>query len=121
MIRQAEHPNNFIKYDAEKPILSLIEPRFILGLGRVLTVGARKYAPKNWQKCETPVTTYYSALLRHLAAWHGGEAVDAESGESHLYHAICNLHFLSWFEEEKALADHPSGAVVRSVEGDPPR
>ena len=36
----------------------------------------------------------YSALLRHLFAWWGGEDRDPESGFSHLDHSAAMLAFL---------------------------
>ncbi len=83
-----------VKYDAGKAQLGLISSRFLNGLGRVLTYGARKYAAHNWRK-GLHTSRYYDALQRHLLAWNDGEDVDPESGHSHLYHAACCLMFLA--------------------------
>lgn len=80
-----------------KPAISLIDPEFILGMARVLTDGASKYKRDNWKKCKDK-TLYQDAALRHLLADMQGEEFDKESGESHLYHAACNLMFLAWYE-----------------------
>lgn len=65
----------------------------------VLTYGAKKYSPGNWQKVPNPRARYVSAALRHLAAYANGEKIDKESGKSHLAHAVCCLLFLMWFDD----------------------
>ena len=87
----------FMKNDAGKNMLSLIEPQFILLLGEVLTFGAKKYAPNNWQKCED-TSRYKDALLRHIYAYLGGEQLDPESGLPHLGHAAFGLMCLNYFD-----------------------
>ena len=54
------------KDDQEKNRLDLIEPEFIEGVGKVLTFGADKYEPNNWQKVEDAENRYYAAAMRHL-------------------------------------------------------
>ena len=96
-------PSQFIagqKDDKEKNRLDLIEPEFIEGVGKVLTFGANKYEPNNWQKVEDAEDRYYAAALRHLIAWRKGEKTDPESGLSHLDHVACNIMFLQHFEKE---------------------
>ena len=88
------------KDDKEKNRLDLIEPEFIEGVGKVLTFGANKYEPNNWQKVEDAKDRYYAAALRHLIAWRRGEKTDSESGISHLDHVACNIMFLQHFERE---------------------
>ena len=88
------------KDDQEKNRLDLIEPEFIEGVGKVLTFGADKYEPNNWQKVEDAENRYYAAAMRHLMAWRKGEKTDPESGLSHLYHVACNIMFLQHFERE---------------------
>jgi len=66
---------------------------------KVLTYGAEKYAPDNWQKVETPIERYYAAMMRHITAWRAhNESLDKESGLPHLAHAICCLVFIVWHE-----------------------
>lgn len=87
------------KFDQDKTRLDLVYPQFVENVGKVLTFGAKKYEPNNWQKVEDPVNRYYAAALRHLIAWREGEDKDPESGLSHLAHAACNLMFLQYFED----------------------
>lgn len=89
------------KDDKEKNRLDLVEPEFIEGIGEVLTFGANKYEPNNWQNVEDAENRYYAAALRHLIAWRKGEKTDPESGLSHLDHVACNIMFLKHFEREE--------------------
>lgn len=87
----------FTKNDNKKTRFSLVEPKYIEGTAKILTSGAKKYSVDNWKKCED-VSRYKDALMRHIMAYMGGEIYDPETGESHLYHASCNLMFLDWFD-----------------------
>lgn len=90
-----------LKYDSDKPMMSLIDPEWVLGTGRVLTKGAKKYAPNNWKNVDR--THYEDAIFRHLMAYLSGEKIDPESGESHLYHINCNSMFLDYFDRYSRL------------------
>lgn len=93
----------FMKFDDKKNRLELIDPEFILGLGRVLSYGAEKYDAWNWQKIdnEEDIARIKGAILRHMMAYMGGEIYDPETGESHLYHIACNIMFLDYFDRNK--------------------
>ena len=67
-------------------------------VAKVLTFGAKKYADNNWRLVPDAKKRYHAALHRHLNAYYQGEAVDSETGLSHLAHALCCLHFLLEFE-----------------------
>jgi hypothetical protein len=95
--------SDFVKDDAGKLRMDLIAPQFLEGLADILTLGAAKYSPRNWEACPNPFERYYSALQRHLLAFAKGERQDAESGRSHLYHAAACLMFLEKFERDGAL------------------
>lgn len=85
------------KFDGGKTRYELLPPEFLEGTARVLTFGAKKYADRNW---ETGIaySRAYGALQRHLWAWWHGEDLDDETGMSHLWHAACELAFLTAFE-----------------------
>lgn len=70
----------------------------------VLTYGAKKYAPDNWQHVADPQARYFAAAMRHLSAWREGEKADSETGCSHLAHAACCLLFLLWFDKREKAA-----------------
>lgn len=88
-----------IKYDHGKLRLDLIPPEAIRALGEAVTYGAGKYPPENWQGVDPE--RYFAAMLRHILAWREGEAIDSESGLSHLTHVLSNAAFLVTFEKQK--------------------
>jgi hypothetical protein len=92
-----------IKYDEGKLRWDLLPLNEVEDIVKVLTHGAKKYAPNNWRKVEDPRSRYYAAAMRHLASWRRGELVDPESGIPHLAHAGCNLLFLSFFDNEDGI------------------
>lgn len=83
------------KNDAGKPLLELLDPQFIEGVGRILTFGAKKYSAHNWRKGLKTCRTI-GAALRHIFAWLRGEDNDPETGENHLLHAGCEIMFTYW-------------------------
>lgn len=94
-LRATHGPGDFRKDDAGKPSLSLLPPRALLAVGRVLTAGAKRYGRDNWRKvAPTERYRYVDAALRHALAYLAGEERDPDSGESHLAHAICSLAFV---------------------------
>lgn len=98
-----QNQNDGRKFDQGKLRYGLIPVEATEALAQVLTYGANKYAPNNWQKVEPFKERYTDALYRHLEAWRAGESVDPESGLSHLAHAMCNIAFLIWEEEHCAI------------------
>ncbi len=89
------------KDDNDKLRFDLLSPEFEEVVTKVLTYGAAKYEPNNWQNVEDAENRYYAALRRHISAYRKGEKVDPESGLPHLAHAACNIMFLMHFEENK--------------------
>lgn len=98
----------FMKFDTGKLRYGLIPPEATKALASVLTYGAKKYKPNNWQKAED-TERYVDALYRHLESWRSGEEFDEESKLSHLSHALTNIAFLVYFEKHKARMDNRSG------------
>jgi hypothetical protein len=90
-----------VKYDQGKLMMRLIPHEAIVGLAEVLTFGANKYTPNGWQTVPDAENRYEDALLRHIYARKAGELTDPESGLSHLKHALTNLAFLVYLEEQK--------------------
>lgn len=81
------------KADTEKVRLEFLPVQPLLDVGEVLTYGAVKYGPRNWEK-GLAWHRAYGATLRHLFAWWSGETYDPETGLNHLAHAACNILFL---------------------------
>lgn len=94
--------NKGVKFDQGKPRWDLLPIREVEQVVKVLTHGAGKYADDNWQLivADNPGRCI-AAAYRHLAAWRQGEILDPESGQSHLAHAVCNLLFLLWNDNEE--------------------
>jgi hypothetical protein len=85
------------KHDAGKQRWDLLPVLVLQGVVAVLTFGAAKYAPHNWQLVADPIARYRAALERHWFALVEGETVDEESGIHHAFHFACNALFLAWF------------------------
>lgn len=91
-----------IKNDQGKPDWFLLPFEPVEEIVQVLTHGAKKYSPDNWKSVVEPSPErYFSAAMRHLAAWRKGEKRDPDSGFSHLAHAACCVLFLMWREGSK--------------------
>jgi len=84
------------KDDQEKNRLDFIPPAATEGIGKVLTFGAKKYAPYNWAK-GIAYSRIIGAIKRHLLAIEKGEDVDPESGLLHIHHIACNAAFLQTY------------------------
>jgi len=87
----------FIKHDTGKLRYDLIDVGALALLAGRLTYGAVKYPPNNWRLSTQTGDwreRYYSAALRHLEAWRGGEDLD-EEGLPHISGALVNVMFLA--------------------------
>ena len=89
-----------LRFDAGKLRLDLIPPEWLEALGGVLTVGAAKYAPRNWE-LGMPWSKVWGPLLRHCLAWLKGERNDPETGQHHLAHVAWNALALMVYEMRK--------------------
>ena len=85
--------NDFMKFDAVKPRMSLVPASLGQAAARALTYGAKKYKPNNWRKAEE-IESYLNAFQRHFDDWREGEENDSDSGLSHLDHLAANLAFI---------------------------
>ena len=87
-------PEIGVKFDTTKDRWDLLPIKATELEIKVLTHGAKKYAPENWRYVPDAKNRYYAALLRHIIAWRKGEILDPESKLPHLAHAKCCLSFL---------------------------
>lgn len=92
-------PNCGLKFDADKPSLSLLPFDALEEVAKVLDFGARKYDAHNWRK-GMEFSRLVSAALRHISAWNLGEDNDPESGLNHLAHAACCILFLTALQKD---------------------
>jgi hypothetical protein len=93
-----------VKYDQEKPDMSLLSSIAIIKIAEVMTHGKKKYSAHNWRG-GISYSRLLSAGLRHLFAYVGGEDKDPETGLSHLAHLGCCVMFLLEFETTKPHLD----------------
>lgn len=91
---------DFMKFDTGKLRYDLIPVSSTKALAEVLTYGAKKYKPNNWQKVDDS-ERYIAAAFRHFEALRGGEEFDPESGLRHSAHLMTNFAFLNYFETLK--------------------
>lgn len=89
-----------LKFDSQKPDLSLIPGHVILELGNVLTMGKMKYGAHNWRE-GISYSRIISAAMRHMAAIQDGEDIDPESGCYHAAHIMANMAFLLEFYRDR--------------------
>lgn len=92
-------PTLGIKFDKDKPKWNLLPWDELEDVVKVLTFGAKKYAPDNWKFVDDANNRYMDAAMRHVVAHQQGEQRDAESEESHIAHAICCLLFMLWHDK----------------------
>jgi hypothetical protein len=88
-----------LKYDNEKPRWDILPYDAVNEIVKVMTYGAKKYAPHNWKKVSP--ARFEAAMMRHFEAYKRGEVYDDESGLMHLSHMACNALFLVYLELHK--------------------
>lgn len=97
-LRDTDDPSKAgVKFDKGKTRTDLVPVEGITAVAVILGYGAQKYADRNWEQ-GMDWSRPYGAALRHLFAWYSGEAVDKDTGYSHLWHAATNLFFLICYE-----------------------
>ncbi len=78
-----------MRFNKGKTRFDLIPSGWTRVLAQILTVGAAKYAPRNWEKGLSWSETLGS-LHRHLDSWVSGEMYDPETKCHHLGHVAWN-------------------------------
>lgn len=78
----------------QKERIDLIDPKFIIALGDLLSWSLIKYKERDWENVPYSWSDFYSAIFRHMLKWWSGQDLDEESGRSHLLHAALNIMFL---------------------------
>lgn len=97
-----------IKYDGGKLRYDLIPVLPLRLLAEVYTIGAKKYADRNWEK-GISYSRIIGALMRHLEAFRAGESYDSEGGQHHLASvAWCAFALMEYERTHPELDDRPS-------------
>lgn len=86
-----------VKWNQDKPKLSLIDPDFSESMAKVLNLGENRYGVGNW-KLGLKYSEVLDALKRHTAAIERGEDIDPDTGEPHATSIACNAMFLNWYQ-----------------------
>jgi hypothetical protein len=95
------------KDDAGRLRFDLIPAYQLQELARVYTIGAAKYADRNWEK-GIAYGRVYAAMLRHAIAWWRGERDDPDDGQHHLAAvAWCALALIELERTHTELDDRP--------------
>jgi hypothetical protein len=81
------------KFDQGKLRLELVPIEAVEAIAKAMTYGANKYGDWNWAR-GLDHSRLVGAALRHISAYMRGEDVDAESGNTHLAHALASLSML---------------------------
>ena len=91
-----------------KAPLHLLPPVAMEQIAWVLKHGAERYGKYNWRDNKVCMTTYISAMRRHLGSWQDGEDLDPDSGISHLAHIAASAMILLDAERCGTLVDDRS-------------
>jgi hypothetical protein len=89
------------------PFSCLVEP-FAWVAFNSSTEGGGKYPMNNWKK-GIPTVQLVSSAIRHLVSYASGEKKDAESGMSHLWHALWNVGAAIWMTRNRPEMDEQTG------------
>lgn len=84
-----------VKFDGDKPKLSMVHPDFIAAIAKVLEEGEKKYSFMNWEALG--FSRVIDALKRHTAEIEKGKDVDEESKIPHAAHIAANCMFLFYW------------------------
>ncbi len=76
-------PQGGRKNDVGKARFDLIPSQPLFALAELFAIGAKKYAPRNWEE-GIDFGRIFAAMMRHAWAWWGGEELDPEDGQHHL-------------------------------------
>lgn len=79
--------------------LELVPPSLMFAVAEVLKVGAKKYAPRNWER-GMKWSIVSGCLLRHAFKWLSPfhSDFDEETGLNHMWHVACNVAMLIEYE-----------------------
>lgn len=93
-----------LRYDEGKLQIELVPPEAIIAMAEILTIGAKKYSARNWEK-GMKWSKVYAPLFRHLMKWVLGEPYDIETYEkygekhSHMKFVLWNAMALVTYEQ----------------------
>lgn len=86
-----------LRFNEGKRDYTLIPDDALAYLADLFTLGARKYAPRNWER-GMKYTNVMKSLDRHWAAFKSGEDRDPESTLYHMVHVVWNAMALLTYQ-----------------------
>ena len=93
------------KDDTGKLRFDLLPVFPLLKIAEVYTIGAKKYADRNWEK-GMAWGRIFAAMMRHAWKWWGGEKTDPMDGQHHLASvAWCAMALMEYEEKQKGEDD----------------
>jgi|SRR6266850_363289 len=96
-----------LKYDEHKLRFDLLPIRALFEVVKVYTLGAIKYADRNWEK-GISWCRMFAALQRHAWAWFLGQETDPKDGQKHMASVVwIGLGLLEFDFTHKELDDRP--------------
>jgi hypothetical protein len=104
------------KYDKGKLRFDLIPVRPLAKLAWVFTMGAKKYADRNWEK-GILFGRLFRAMMSHAWKWWAGERYDTEDGQHHLSSVAWTAMVLMELEETKPDYDDRPRIIEHPFEG----
>lgn len=105
-----------LRYNSGKVKFGLIPGHWTRVLAQILTVGAKKYAPRNWEKGLVH-SEILDSLHRHLDSFLKGERYDPETKCHHLGHVAWNaLALMTMDLKNLGTADLPMDDDVPTME-----
>ena len=105
-----------LRYDTGKVRLDLLPAEWIWGLGQVMTAGAAKYEPRNWEK-GMAWSKVLGPTLRHWVKWLAGEMYDPETECHHLAMVAWNALALMVYQLRMIGTDDVFPVVPVRLEG----
>ena len=105
-----------LRYDTGKVRLDLLPPEWEWALGQVMTAGALKYEPRNWEK-GMAWSKVLGPMRRHIVTWLAGETYDAETGCHHLAMVAWNALALMVYQLRMIGEDNVFPVVPVRLEG----
>lgn len=107
-----------IKHDTRKLRYDLIPAYPLAKVAEVYTLGAAKYADRNWER-GLQWGRVFAALQRHAWAWWAGEREDSEDGQHHLASVVwCALALMEYEQTHPELDDRPRKVAIPKVAGE---
>jgi len=103
-----------VKFDKEKTRQDLVPAFAQEQFAKVLTFGAKKYAPHNWEN-GMKWSRIIGAILRHTFAILRGEDYDPETGLLHSAHIMCEASFLTEYYRIYPQGDDRELKVMKPV------